>query len=147
MISQRGQYILSLLLFQLFLSCKNPEAAEEIKNELIGTWKLTYSSHISDSSFVNATWIEFKEGGEFTCTNSVFWEYNAMKNQSIKGVFKVEDYYLPSPAENASGKSWNYLSLTVGNKTKTWYLVVESQRISWRISDTSEVEYHWMNGN
>jgi hypothetical protein len=147
MITQKTQYFLSLLLFQLFNSCKNPQAAEEMKNELIGTWKLTNSAYVADSSFINTTWIDFNKDSTFNCNNSVFWEFSTTRTQYLEGRYNVDDSFVPNFSESTPSRIWYYLYLKVGTKTKKWYLLMDNSMIYWRISDTTDVEYTWNKGN
>ena len=147
MITQKTQYFLSLLIFQSFYSCKNPQAAEEMTNELIGNWKLTNSAYVADSSFINTTWIDFNKDSTFTCNNSVFWEFSTTRTQNLYGRYKVDDSYIPNLSESTPSGIWYYLYLTVGTKTKKWSLYMNNSMIYWRITDTTAVVYTWKKGS
>jgi hypothetical protein len=147
MISQRTQYLFSLLFFLSFVSCKNPVAAEEAEKNIVGKWILTYSSHSSDSLYINTGWIEFYADDSFMSNNSVFWKDSTSKNQSLHGLFDIEAFDLPIGSETTPSIRSYALILKVGKDSKSWDLTFDSQTMYWTPDNQNRYAYSWTKTN
>jgi len=143
MVSQKTQYIISLLFLTMFIHCRDIPALQKSEEEkLFGRWRLTNSSVTLDSSFIGSSFIEFTKGNYFKSSTSFFWTNDSTKFQPRSGSYSIfieSDPFMLSRHECCH----TFIILTSDSVSHNWVFSRDSLTMYWSSEANSPVRYTW----